>query len=92
MGKVVGLYPLLPNRMSVDRDENGELVYTYTSMWDSKKGNRQIRLNRENNLIRMRMQVETAGLDPVKDAHKIIEIQTKSLNRQLQIQKDRFIP
>ena len=48
------------------------------------------RLNRENNLIRMRMQVETAGLDPVKEAHKIIEIQTKSLNRQLQIQKDRL--
>ena len=42
MGRVVGLYPLLPNRMSVDRDESGELDYTYTSMWDSKKGNRQI--------------------------------------------------
>lgn len=26
------------------------------------------RLNRENNLIRMRMQLETSGLDPVKDA------------------------
>jgi hypothetical protein len=32
MRYVVGLYPLLPNRMSVDRDEHGELVYTYTPM------------------------------------------------------------
>ena len=31
----MGLYPLLPNRMSVDRDEHGELVYTYTPMSDS---------------------------------------------------------
>ena len=30
MGRVVGLYPLLHNRMSVERDESGELVYTYT--------------------------------------------------------------
>lgn len=29
-GRVVGLYPLLPNKMSVDRDRNGQLVYTYT--------------------------------------------------------------
>ena len=35
MRRVVGLYPLLPNRMSVDRDEHGELVYTYTPMSDS---------------------------------------------------------
>ena len=47
MGKVVGLYPLLPNRMSVDRDEHGELVYTYTPMADSMKGNRQIKLRRQ---------------------------------------------
>ena len=26
MGRVVGLYPLLPNRMSVDRDEHGKIV------------------------------------------------------------------
>lgn len=29
-GEVVGLYPLMPNRMSVDRDANGRLYYTYT--------------------------------------------------------------
>jgi len=28
-GDVVALYPLMPNRMSVDRDENGKLVYNY---------------------------------------------------------------
>ena len=28
-GEVVGLYPLMPNKMSVDRDENGQLYYTY---------------------------------------------------------------
>ena len=47
IGRVVGLYPLLPNRMSVDRDESGELVYTYTPMGDSNKGNRQIKLRRQ---------------------------------------------
>ena len=29
-GEVVALYPLMPNKMSVDRDENGQLYYTYT--------------------------------------------------------------
>lgn len=43
MGRVVGLYPLLPNRMSVERDENGELVYTYTPV----AGGKQIKLRRE---------------------------------------------
>ena len=28
-GRVAGLYPLLPNRMSVNRDEAGRLYYTY---------------------------------------------------------------
>lgn len=28
-GRVAGLYPLLPNRMSVNRDEGGQLYYTY---------------------------------------------------------------
>ena len=28
-GEVVGLYPLMPNKMTVDRDENGQLYYTY---------------------------------------------------------------
>ncbi len=29
-GEVVGLYPLMPNRMSVHRDESGQLDYLYT--------------------------------------------------------------
>ena len=29
-GEVVGLYPLMPNRMSVDRDKSGQLYYSYT--------------------------------------------------------------
>lgn len=48
--RVVGLYPLLPNRMSVDRDENGNLVYTYTPMSDSNpnlKSGQSIKLHRE---------------------------------------------
>ena len=28
-GEVVALYPLMPNKMSVDRDSNGQLYYTY---------------------------------------------------------------
>ena len=28
-GDVIALYPLMPNKMSVDRDENGRLYYTY---------------------------------------------------------------
>ena len=28
-GQVVGLYPLMPNRMTVDRDEHGRLYYQY---------------------------------------------------------------
>ena len=49
-GRVMGLYPLLPNRMSVGRDESGEIVYTYTPMSESNphlKGQRQITLRRE---------------------------------------------
>lgn len=29
-GEVVALYPLMPNKMQVDRDESGKLYYTYT--------------------------------------------------------------
>lgn len=29
-GEVIGLYPLMPNRMSVERDANGRLYYSYT--------------------------------------------------------------
>ena len=50
MGRVIGLYPLLPNHMSVDRDENGEIVYTYTPINDSSpkiKSGRQIKLRRQ---------------------------------------------
>ncbi|MFR1708880.1 MAG: phage portal protein [Clostridium sp.] len=35
-GEIVSLYPLMPNRMTVDRDEIGQLYYTYaTSSLDS---------------------------------------------------------
>ena len=34
MRQVLGPYPPLPGRMSVDRDENGEPVYTYTPISD----------------------------------------------------------
>ncbi|HBC98195.1 MAG TPA: phage portal protein [Lachnoclostridium sp.] len=29
-GRVLGLYPLLPNKMQVDRAENGEIIYIYS--------------------------------------------------------------
>lgn len=29
-GRVIGLYPLLPNKMQVDRAENGEIIYIYS--------------------------------------------------------------
>ena len=43
-GFPIALYPLLPDRMAVDRNESGELVYTY----QSDKG--QVKLRRENAL------------------------------------------
>ena len=33
-GRVAGLYPLLPNHMSVNRDEDGRLYYTYQRVTD----------------------------------------------------------
>ena len=33
-GEVVALYPLMPNRMTVDRDENGQLYYEYQTSQD----------------------------------------------------------
>lgn len=36
-GEVVALYPLMPNKMQVDRDENGELCYIYTRSSDEAK-------------------------------------------------------
>lgn len=50
MGRVIGLYPLLPDRMSVDRDAHGELVYTYTPCDDRNPqtaGGRQVKLRRQ---------------------------------------------
>lgn len=41
-GEVVALYPLMPNRMTVDRDANGQLYYQYQSSKDeapTMKGN-----------------------------------------------------
>lgn len=31
-GEVIALYPLMPNRMSVDRSENGQIYYTYSKV------------------------------------------------------------
>lgn len=39
-GRLLYLYPLLPEYMDVDRDEQGEIVYTYT------EGGREIRMTR----------------------------------------------
>lgn len=36
-GEVVALYPLMPNKMQVDRDENGELCYIYTRSSEEAK-------------------------------------------------------
>lgn len=36
-GEVVTLYPLMPNKMQVDRDENGELYYIYTRSSEEAK-------------------------------------------------------
>lgn len=33
-GEVLALYPLMPNRMTVDRDDNGQLYYQYQSSKD----------------------------------------------------------
>ena len=37
-GEVVALYPLMPNKMSVDRDENGQLYYQYLRSIDEVGG------------------------------------------------------
>nr|DAZ52166.1 MAG TPA: Portal [Caudoviricetes sp.] len=44
-GEITGLYPLMPNKMDVNRAQNGELYYTYTKDYDeygSKNQSRQI--------------------------------------------------
>ena len=44
-GEVVGLYPLMPNRMRVERDDNGQLYYLYQlSLGDAQAGS-QVKLN-----------------------------------------------
>jgi len=37
MGRVIALYSLLPNHMSVDRDENGEIVYIFIKYHNCNK-------------------------------------------------------
>ena len=36
-GEVIALYPLMPNRMTVDRDSNGQLYYSYQHSTDEAK-------------------------------------------------------
>ncbi len=36
-GEVIALYPLMPNRMTVDRDDNGKLYYEYQTSTDEAK-------------------------------------------------------
>jgi HK97 family phage portal protein len=36
-GEVIALYPLMPNKMAVDRDANGQLYYTYQHSTDEAK-------------------------------------------------------
>lgn len=47
------------------------------------------RLNREADLIRLRSEVEIAGLDEAADAERILQIRQEALNRQMEIQRDR---
>ena len=47
-------------------------------------------LNRQQNLIKLRMEADTAGLDQVKDASKILEIQERSLTQLIEMQRDRL--
>ena len=37
-GEIIALYPLMPDRMKVDRDDNGKLYYEYT-VYDSDDAN-----------------------------------------------------
>lgn len=36
-GEIIALYPLMPNKMAVDRDANGQLYYTYQHSTDEAK-------------------------------------------------------
>ena len=46
-------------------------------------------LNRESDLVRIRSEVEIAGLDETADAERILQIRQEALNRQMAIQRDR---
>ena len=66
MGRVVGLYPLLPNHMSVDRDEHGEIFYTYTPSSDSNpnlKGTQQVKLRRQDIVRKLLRSAEQLCMD-----------------------------
>ena len=41
-GQVVALYPLMPNRMTVDRDPNGRIYYTYSVNESDNRGLKNI--------------------------------------------------
>lgn len=43
-GEIIALYPLLPDRMKVDRDNNGKLYYEYTPSDENRFNNRTVRL------------------------------------------------
>ena len=42
-GEVLSLYPLLPNKMSVERDNNGVLYYVYSRYSDENPNMKKIR-------------------------------------------------
>ena len=48
------------------------------------------RLNREKNLIKIKAEVDMAGLDAAKDKAKILEIQEKALTQQIDLQRQRI--
>ena len=39
-GQIVALYPLMPNKMRVDRDEGGHIYYTYSMSQDEATANK----------------------------------------------------
>ncbi len=47
------------------------------------------RLNREAELVRIRSDIEIAGLDETADAERILQVRQEALNRQMEIQRDR---
>ncbi len=47
------------------------------------------RLNQSGEIVRIRAQVEMEGLDKVADAGKILEARNNSLNRQIELQRER---